>query len=77
MSKPRDISVSVVETADGLRVWNTCFTLKGRLGPKPGQQVPEDVRREIEKRVATVLAQVDFGVLLAPEGPEVSGEEKS
>lgn len=57
--KPRDVSVSIFDNKDSIRVWCAAFTLKGTLPHKDGK-VDEAVRKRIQKAIEKVLSQVEF-----------------
>lgn len=58
-NKPRDVSVGIVESG-GILVWGAKFVLRGSVKGETAKERNDDARR-IEKRIAELLAQVDFG----------------
>jgi len=57
--KARNVSVSVVDSDDEIKVWSASFTLKGSLPRKDGF-ISESARRKVEKQIQKVLEQVEF-----------------
>jgi hypothetical protein len=55
--KPRNVSVSVVENGDEIKVWCASFTLKGYV---PRHNGLETGRHKVEKQIQKALEQVEF-----------------
>jgi hypothetical protein len=60
--KARNVSVSVVESDDQIKVWGASFTLKGNI-PRYNGVITESNRRKIEKQIQKVLEQVEFDLV--------------
>lgn len=61
---PRNVSASVVETGDGLKVWCASFSLKGEF-PKFNS---EKERNSFQKKLEKFLSQVDFSAMMLSHG---------
>lgn len=59
MSKPRNASVSIIDTPNGIQVWCAKFDIKGSI-PKKDGKVDEAARVKIQKRIEKVLEGVEF-----------------
>ena len=57
--KPRNVSISVVESGDDLKIWCATFTLKGSL-PRVDGRVDEKARKALQKKLAKFLETVEF-----------------
>lgn len=59
MSRPRNVSVHIIENANGIHVWCASFDIKGSI-PKKDGKVDETARLKIQKQLAKVLEGVEF-----------------
>lgn len=58
--KPRNVSISIVESGPALKVWCASFTLKGSLPRTDDMIVDEKARKAIQRKLEKFLETVEF-----------------
>ena len=53
--KPKNVSVAIVATPNGVRVWNSCFTLGYTFDSND-----EKARKNLQKRIQKFIESIEF-----------------
>ena len=66
--KPRNVSVSIIQSGDTIKIWCSTFTLKGHLPTKADGSIDEKARKAKQKEIARVLETLEFPNEVSSDG---------